>query len=434
MDKLDKKQRAALPAELFAAPNKRKLPINDEYHTRLSWEAVDKAITLSDAERSEARRRILHRAKDLNIDTSDWNKVKAISLEAMALNIETNDDHPNKMPFSGILVHLDVPSDAAPGGAFGRKIIVTTAAARKALHSLLGMAVDFTPSFDGHDTQAKVGIITSADIVGNAVAISGFVYAADFPEIASNIRALKSVLGFSFEAQRLLVADPGADILTITELTFTGAAILRKDKAAYKSTSLAASATIEGLDMTPEELKAMLTEAVAPISQRLDKIEAEAKNTVDAKKAEDKARLEAEAKAKLAASAQGGDIKAAIRAALDEQAELQKLATKQNDDMKKAVADAVEAATKPLLDKLAAAETVAKDAAAKAKLEASAPERKTVSPMVTALLARAAIGMPEGEEKLNVGKVDEALSKVSGLSIHQRIMAKNELTRVGALA
>jgi hypothetical protein len=166
---------------------------------------------------------------------------QAVHLHAMALNI-SNSDHPNKMPFSGILVRLDEPSDAAPGGANGRRIIVTAEAAERALPSLLGMAVDFTPSFDGHDAQAKIGVITSADIVGNAISISGFIYAADFPETASMIKAMKSALGFSFEAQRLTVSDPSADILTITGLAFTGAAILRKDKAAYTTTSLAASA------------------------------------------------------------------------------------------------------------------------------------------------------------------------------------------------
>ncbi len=201
----------------------------------------------------------------------DQNKHKAISLEAislsaMALNISTDDGHPNKMPFSGILVRLDEPSDAAPSGSYSRKIIVTTAAARKALPSLLGMAVNSNPSFDGHGAQAKIGVITSADIVGNAIVVSGFVYAADFPVIASSIRALKSLLGFSFEAHRLVVADPTADVLTITELAFTGAAIMRKDRAAYTTTSIAASsATTEDIDISPEELKAMLTEAVAQI-------------------------------------------------------------------------------------------------------------------------------------------------------------------------
>jgi Pyruvate/2-oxoacid:ferredoxin oxidoreductase gamma subunit len=277
----------------------------------------------------------------------DQNKVKAISLSAMALNIETDDGHPNKMPFSGILTRLDEPSDAAPDGAHGRRIIVTAEAARKALPTLLGMAVGYTPSFDGHDSKAKIGVITSADIVGNAIAISGFVYASDFPEIASSIRAMKSLLGFSFEAQRLVVADPTADILTITDLAFTGAAIIRKDKAAFTTTSIAASAATTKLrlkssvrkmeiDMTQDELNAMVAEALA------------ARTTTQ---------------------------------------------TKQAEEMKKAIAVAVEAATKPLRDKIAAAETRANDAMAKARLAAGAPQRRTMPGME----GRLSIG-PEGDE------------------------------------
>jgi hypothetical protein len=164
-----------------------------------------------------------------------------LNISAMALNI-LSDDHVNKMPFNGVLVHLDRLSDAAPAGSYGKRIIVTADAGRRALPSLLGMAVNFTPSFDGHDTKNKIGIITSANIVGNAIVIAGFVYAADFPDTARTIKASAADLGFSFEAQRLTVLDPSAHVLTITELAFTGAAIIRKDKAAYTTTSLAASA------------------------------------------------------------------------------------------------------------------------------------------------------------------------------------------------
>jgi hypothetical protein len=173
-------------------------------------------------------------------------KMRHLDIKAMSLNIPTG-PHPNKMPFNGVLVHLDKLSDSAPGGANGKRIIVTSAAGRKALPSLLGMAVDFTPSLDGHDAKNKIGVITSADIVGNAIVIAGFVYAADFPETAGTIKALKSVLGFSFEAQRLTVLDPCADVLTITALTFTGAAILLKAGAAYTTTSIAASAADKGM-------------------------------------------------------------------------------------------------------------------------------------------------------------------------------------------
>jgi hypothetical protein len=410
--KLDKQALDALTDDDFAVPGKRKLRINDARHTRLAWHNVEATQGLTLDEKAEARRRIISRAVELDIDTRDWHKLKTISLEAMALNISTS-DHPNKMPFSGILTRLDEPSDYAPGGSHGRRIVVTSEAAEKALSSLLGMAVDFTPSFDGHDAQAKIGIITSANVVGNAIAIEGFIYAADFPETAQLIKDLKNVLGFSFEAQRLTILDPSADVLTITDLAFTGAAILRKEKAAYTTTSLAASAKPGELNMSPEELKALLDAALKPVGDRLGKLEASAVPGTTVVPA-------------------AVDVEGAVKKALEQHAEVQRLAAAQADATKKAIDEAVAAATKPLVDKIAAAETAEKDRAEKARLEAAAPERKTIPPVVTALLARASISLPEGGAKMELHKLDEALKK-SNLSVPQRIQLKNELSHAGVL-
>src|SRR3954462_7723957 len=73
--------------------------------------------------------------------------------------------HPNRMPFRGVLTILDAPSDRPPAGARGHRVVLTRAAAEAALPSLIGMAVDFTAGFDGHDARRKVGVITSAEIV-----------------------------------------------------------------------------------------------------------------------------------------------------------------------------------------------------------------------------------------------------------------------------
>jgi hypothetical protein len=476
--KLDKKSRDALPDDMFAVPRLRKLLLNDERHTLMAWKDLDNTQGLTPAEREAARERILARAAELGvtikddrhrIETGRW-----LSIDAMALNIATDDDHPNKMPFSGVLTKLDEPSDFAPGGAAGKRIIVTTEAAQKALESLLGMAVDFTPSFDGHDTKAKIGIITSAEIVGNEIRIEGFVYAADFPETAELIQALKDVLGFSFEAQRLYVEDPSADILRITELTFTGAAILRKDKAAYQTTSLAASAEGE-IEMTVEELKAllgpMLAEAVKPISDRLDQVEKDNKERVEAN-ASTRAMVEPHATAlegcaaAMEAAGVGSDPKwghvhvlrrmsdsMRAEAALGKvphifrdhdyptyaSAETNEEIDMTKDEVSKLIASAVETAVKPLAeqlkateDKLAAAETKLADVKASARAESTPPARKAVNPMVSKLLAGTTIAMPEGEEKLALASVDSAL-KAAGLDVGKRLMVKNELTRVGVL-
>jgi hypothetical protein len=476
--KLDKKSRDALPDDMFAVPRLRKLLLNDERHTLMAWKDLDNTQGLTPAEREAARERILARAAELGVTINDdRHRIETgrwLSIDAMALNIATDDDHPNKMPFSGVLTKLDEPSDFAPGGAAGKRIIVTTEAAQKALESLLGMAVDFTPSFDGHDIKAKIGIITSAEIVGNEIRISGFVYAADFPETAELIQALKDVLGFSFEAQRLYVEDPSADILTITELTFTGAAILRKDKAAYQTTSLAASAEGE-IEMTAEELKAllgpMLAEAVKPLADRLDQVEKDNKERVEAN-ASTRAMVEPHATAlegcaaAMEAAGVGSDPKwghvhvlrrmsdsMRAEAALGKvphifrdhdyptyaSAETNEEIDMTKDEVSKLIASAVETAVKPLAeqlkateDKLAAAETKLADVKASARAESTPPARKAVNPMVSKLLAGTTIAMPEGEEKLAVATVDSAL-KAAGLDVGKRLMVKNELTRVGVL-
>lgn len=477
---LDKKGREALPSEMFAFPRTRQCPIHDESHVKWAWANIDTAKGVTPEERGEARRLTLARAGALGVNTREWNRVKSLRLECMSLDISTS-DHPNKMPFSGVLTKLDEPSDAAPGGAGGKRIIVTSAAARAALGSLLGMAVDFTSSFDGHDPQAKIGIITSADVVGNEVRIEGFVYAADFPDTVDLIQKLKDVLGFSFEAQRLLVEDMSADILTITELTFTGAAILLKDKAAYQTTSLAAlAAAIEEMNMTAEELQAILAEAMKPITARLDKMEQDNKAIVEHVEANATTRAMVEphcaaldaCHAAMAAAGVGTDAKHGHVAVLQRmsdsmraEAALGKVphifrdhdsyyasadgGNNEEIDMKpdelktliaEAVKSAVDVAVKPLqdelkntTDKLAAAETKLKDAEALRIEAAAAPVRKTLPPAVTALMSRADISLPDGDGKLNTGAIDKALSGAN-LTISQRIMVKNQLERIGVLA
>ena len=163
--------------------------------------------------------------------------------------------------------------------------------------------------------------------------------------------------------------------------------------------------------MTKEEMQAIIDAALKPVAASIAKLEAGA--------------------AAVTAPAVT-DIETAVNKALEKQAEIQKLAAAQADAMKKAVETAVEAATKPLIDKLAAAETVAKDAAEKLRLEASAPVRKTLTPQITALLARADLTLPADDTKMNVGAVDAAFKK-AGMSVEQRILAKNELAAAGKL-
>lgn len=170
-----------------------------------------------------------------------------LQLSSMAIPMPTVQGHPNREPFRGVLTLVDTPSDKAPAGSRGHRVILTRAAAERALPSLLGMALDYSPSFDRHDARRKIGVITRAELIGRELELSGYLYAKDFPEIVRQIesgvvhasesrRRPQNPLGMSYEIADASVADVRARVWTLTRVTFTGAAILRRDKAAYRNT------------------------------------------------------------------------------------------------------------------------------------------------------------------------------------------------------
>lgn len=175
-------------------------------------------------------------------------------LQAMAVTLPEVADHPNRAPFSGVLTLVDEPSTKPPSGARGHRVVLTKAAALAALPSLLGMAVDFAPSWDGHDARRKCGIITQADVEGPRLRVAGYLYAKDFPDVERQMRqCLPDAMGMSWELADAHVEDMRAEVWTLTRATFTGAAILLRDKAAYRDTSF---------ELAPQRCRSLLRPAV----------------------------------------------------------------------------------------------------------------------------------------------------------------------------
>ncbi len=166
-----------------------------------------------------------------------------LQMHAMAVEFPDVHGHPNRLPFEGCLTLVDVASDRAPSGARGHRVVLTRAAAEQALPSLLGMAVDYKAGWDGHDARQKCGIITSAHLDHRQLMVAGYLYARDYPELEVALGAVqgsaatKGEMGMSYELADAHVADMRASVWTLTRATFTGAAILLRDKAAYRGTS-----------------------------------------------------------------------------------------------------------------------------------------------------------------------------------------------------
>lgn len=167
-------------------------------------------------------------------NTKDGEHMK---LDAMAVEFPAFHGHPNRVPFEGVLTLIDLPSDRPPNGSRGHRVILSRQAAESALSSLLGMAVDFRTGWDGHDARSKCGILTRADIVGPKLMVGGYLYARDFPEVEEALHSLPlGSMGMSYELADAHVEDMRATIWKLSRVTFTGAAILLREKAAYRNT------------------------------------------------------------------------------------------------------------------------------------------------------------------------------------------------------
>ena len=172
--------------------------------------------------------------------TNLFGQPMGMELRAMAVEFPVVHGHPNRLPFEGVLTLVDVASDKAPSGARGHRVVLTQEAAEGALPSLLGMAVDYKAGWDGHDARQKCGIITAAEVDGKKLTVAGYLFARDFPEMEATIQAQgtgSGAMGMSYELADAHVADMRAQVWTLTRATFTGAAILLREKAAYRETS-----------------------------------------------------------------------------------------------------------------------------------------------------------------------------------------------------
>lgn len=313
-------------------------------------------------------------------------------VDALAIQLPAVRAHPNRMPFRGVLTLVDVPSDRPPAGSRGKRVLLTREAAQAALPSLIGMGLDYKPGFDGHDARRKAGVITRAEIVGNRLEIGGHLFARDFPELVSELRA-KSDVGMSFEVSDAYVEQVTAPIWRLTRVTFTGAAILRKNKAAYENTWIRLEAFAPEQMKRPgaEQMNEQQMQELVDHSQRL----AVAAETMSA--AID--RLEAQRD-------ELGEKVTRIVAAVEVQ----------ESDLKSKIAE-LEDQNRELAGKLAAAEAPAQAAA----------RRKTLPAPVSALLAKSGVQV---EDPTDAGALDAALA---ALSIEQRIAVKTQLARAGVI-
>lgn len=221
-------------------------------------------------------------------------KLNNLALQFKGFEFTDDSQHINKMPYSGVCLLADTPSDGIPCGAdkpvaFSREAII------KALDTFAGMGVNCvynewgSPDYalTGHDTRFKIGIVDEATFTDNGVNIKGSLWKRDFNDVCFQIKNAKDSLGFSVEVCVNDMEDAG-DFYLVQDFTFTGVAILYKNLAAFKSTQLVAQRKKESDElMTQEQMQQILDFAdklnntLASIDNRLAVLENKEQEKID---------------------------------------------------------------------------------------------------------------------------------------------------------
>lgn len=150
------------------------------------------------------------------------------------------------MPFSGICLKADTPSDGIPCGS-DKPVAFSLSAIINASKSFIGMGVNCVynkwdcpnEALTGHDTRFKIGVVENAEMTADGLSISGCLWKRDFNDVCFQIKNAKDSLGFSVEVIVNDMTDKG-DFYLVEDFAFTGVAILYKNLAAFKETQLAA--------------------------------------------------------------------------------------------------------------------------------------------------------------------------------------------------
>lgn len=214
-------------------------------------------------------------------------KLNNIVLQFNSFNFADNSEHINKMPYSGICLKVNTPSDGTPCGS-NKPVAFSKEAIEKALTTFVGMGVNCvynewdSPEYalTGHDMRFKIGVVEEATLEEDGVHIKGNLWKRDFSDVCFQIKNAKDSLGFSVEVCVNDMKDSG-DFYLVEDFTFTGVAILYKNLAAFKSTQLVAQQKKESDKLMTEEqmqqilaLADKLTGTLESIDKRLENLEA----------------------------------------------------------------------------------------------------------------------------------------------------------------
>lgn len=183
----------------------------------------------------------------------------------------------NKHPVRGVLFKIDRPSESAPMIGTGHPLYIPRKVAEEAVKKVAGLPLDAHDSLSTHANDQVVGVMVSAEIIGEDFVVQGHLWPYNNKNKVDLICSRQEDLGMSMNAYASghIANLDGREVFWIDKLELLGANILFGAKATYKNTSLAASDT-ERLNaiIAAEQETDMESNFVEMITDQFNKIQA----------------------------------------------------------------------------------------------------------------------------------------------------------------
>ena len=255
----------------------------------------------------------------------------------------------NFMPFSGVCLFANAISDGIPSGGIDKPVRFPAEELEKSIQTIKLMGVNCKypkdmpeAMFSGHDSNHKIGVIESTELIGNEMHISGGLWDSDFEEECSMVKLAKDSLGWSVEV--FFGLEDRGEYYDAVDIDFTGVALMWKSGAAFKKTRCAAQEAKnknkggKQMEISKEQLQEMLDALYGKFESKVsatekqmeqlavafaeDKAERKAKLETEAAEAKEKAELAAKVAAELAAKEEAeAKTKAELEAKQKEEAD-----------------------------------------------------------------------------------------------------------------
>ncbi len=149
----------------------------------------------------------------------------------------------NLHPIQVTLFPVDRVSDCAPQVGPGLPLYVPRSVAEAALGDVANKPLEMDPTMAIHNKRQPIGVMTSAEIVGDEFVAHGYVWPYNKPQEVKAIQSAQEVLGASINADTRghVTTINGRQCYCIDELNLKGAAILFADLATWRDTKVSAS-------------------------------------------------------------------------------------------------------------------------------------------------------------------------------------------------